>query len=48
MPSSPQRPPLDTYIAEVARLRALPFDELHEEVDRLTPMWIALRVVPGV
>lgn len=45
MPQSRQHPALETYLAEVARLRSLSDDQLYEEVDRLTPMWVTLRVV---
>ena len=37
---------LETYLAEVTRLRRLTFDELTEEIDRLDPLWVTLKVVP--
>ena len=48
MPQSSQRPALETYLAEVAKLRTLPVDQLQEEVDQLAPIWVPLKVVPEV
>lgn len=46
MPSSRQHPPLQSYLAELARLRALTPDQLAQEVDQMAPLWVSLKVVP--
>jgi hypothetical protein len=48
MPSSRDTPPLEIYLAALSRMRGLTSDQLAEEVNRLTPIWAPLKVVPGL
>ena len=41
-----ERTPIQRYLAELTRLRALTADQLAQEVDDLAPLWVAVKVVP--
>lgn len=43
-----QRPALETYLAEVTRLRAFTIEDLTQEIDGQEPLWVTLKVVPGL
>jgi len=48
MTSPRPHPALRNYLVELARLRALTPDQLAKEFDDVVPLWVPLKVVPGV
>ncbi|WP_395695266.1 hypothetical protein [Nocardioides sp.] len=40
--------PLDSYLAQVDRVRSLTPEQFARDLEHITPLWITLRVDPGV